>query len=301
MSWSPGKIPVPRVRAVLAAVLAVLLPASGTAYAADPVPQSHIDTPTTNGRVEVGEPVLVMGGGYVGYSYTTLTEYQVSVDGGATWSDGYKTGTTWYGGETGIIQALWSYAFTPEEAGVYTIVSRVNTDTEYGAVSAPTTLYVGVNPPAPAWVRCYSCGFYTPNAAYETSESFPLELGLRFRVDRPLRVGAIGTSWQGRNASRVRLWRGDGTLLADQTITSEYGNPLATPVDVVPGQDYVASFTSRIGHYRVTEDVFPATVIQAPLVLPAHAGVYSTTGGFPTETWHDSHYWVSPEFVTSAG
>ena len=36
-------------------------------------------------------------------------------------------------------------------------------------------------------------------------------------------------------------------------------------------------------------------MIHAPFVLPAHAGVYSYDDGFPSQTWNDSHYWVTPE------
>ena len=44
---------------------------------------------------------------------------------------------------------------------------------------------------------------------------------------------------------------------------------------------------------------FVPEVVQAPFVLPAHAGVYSYEDDFPTRTWNDSHYWVSPEFQAS--
>ncbi|MFI9008276.1 DUF4082 domain-containing protein [Actinosynnema sp. NPDC053489] len=281
-------------RKVLVLAAAAVVLSAGTAHAADRPPQSHIYTPTTGGQVEVGEPVQVTGGGYDGYRADTVRAYEVSVDGGQTWESGYRTGTAPLGGESGITQALWAYAFTPEEPGVYTIVSRVDTDTAIGAVSAPTTLYVGVPAPAPGFIPglCYQCGFSTENPAVWADEGVPLELGLRFRVDRPLSVTHISTWRQGSEALRVRLWRGDGTLLADRPATGTF----PTPVPVEPGVEYVASFTTPNGRYATTEDVFPATVVKAPLVLPAHAGVYSYDGGFPTESWHDSHYWVSPAF-----
>ncbi|MEU7474561.1 DUF4082 domain-containing protein [Lentzea sp. NPDC042327] len=108
-------------------------------------------------------------------------------------------------------------------------------------------------------------------------------------------VSHVVTSWNHDKASRVRLWRGDGTLLADQAVPGAYADAFATPVPVVPGVEYVASLTSRHGLYRASTETFPATVVRAPFVLPAHAGVYSYDDGFPTETWRDSHYWVAPE------
>ncbi|MFC3895233.1 DUF4082 domain-containing protein [Lentzea rhizosphaerae] len=280
---------------VLAAAAAVLLLLSGTAHAVAPLPQSHIYTPSNGGRIEVGEPVLISGGGYEQTGPDNLREYEVSVDGGTTWRSGHRTATVRLGGETGITQALWAYVFTPDEPGVYTVVSRVNTDTAYGQVSAPRTLYVGV--PAPVTGGCYSCGFYSENPAAYEDEGRPVELGLRFRVDRPGSVTRIFL-WNlaGGEVSMVRLWRSDGTLLAYRHVSSYYTEPFPTPVPVVPGEEYVASFTSWRGMYRSTENMFPATVIQAPFILPAHAGVYSYDGGFPTQTWNDSHYWVTPEF-----
>jgi hypothetical protein len=86
-------------------------------------------------------------------------------------------------------------------------------------------------------------------------------------------------------------------VLADQAVSSAYADPFPTPVPVVPGEEYVASFTAWRGLYRTSENTFPATVIQGPFILPAHAGVYSYDDGFPTQTWNDSHYWVTPEFL----
>ncbi|MET9230036.1 DUF4082 domain-containing protein [Lentzea sp. NPDC003310] len=296
MSWKVMNVPSRSrsVRRAAAVAMAVVLVFSGTAHAAEQLPQSHLYTPSHNGQVDVGESVVISGGGYYGMNADTLQDYQVSVDGGATWASGQRTGTIPLGGETGIAQALWKYVFTPQEPGVYTIVSRVNTDTLFGQVSAPRTLYVGV--PAPAPGACFGCSFFTHDPSYFEAENLRVELGLRFRVDRPGIVVRVVTSWHYREASRVRLWRGDGTLLADQAVTGDWAQPFATPVPVVPGEEYVASFTSYRGHYRITENAFPATVVQAPFVLPAHAGVYTYGDGFPSQTWNDSHYWVSPEF-----
>jgi hypothetical protein len=281
-------------RQVLIVGAAALMLSSGVAHAADRLPQSHLYTPTTGGQVEVGESVLVTGGGYDGYQADTLREYQVSVDGGETWNDGYRTATVGLGGETGVTQALWAYVFTPEEPGVYTIVGRVNTDTVNGQVSASRTLYVGL--PAPPPTSCCVRDFYTENPVEDAYDGLPVELGLRFRVDRPGSVTGVNIWRNGDRAARVRLWTGDGTLLAEQVVRGGYADPFPTPVQVVPGQEYVASFTSWSGWYRTSENTFTATVIQAPFILPAHAGVYSYGDAFPTQTWNDSHYWVSPEF-----
>ena len=84
--------------------------------------------------------------------------------------------------------------------------------------------------------------------------------------------------------------------LADQGVTGTYPDSFTTPVPVVPGQEYVASYTAYLGEYQATENFFPATVVHAPFVLPAQAGVFSYDNGFPTQTWKDSYYWVTPVF-----
>ena len=171
-------------RKVLVAAVAALLVFSGTAHATAQLPQSQIYTPSNNGQVEVGEPVLISGGGWdQNYGPNLLEAYEVSFDGGSTWEPGYRTAVVRLGGETGIIQALWAYEFTPQEPGVYTIVSRVNTDTLFGQVSAPRTLYVGV--PAPSLGACYWCVFRTDHPYEDVVEWRRVELGVRFRVDRP--------------------------------------------------------------------------------------------------------------------
>lgn len=296
MSWQdlidPSRVRSVR-RKVLVTAAAALLVFSGTAHATAQLPQSQIYTPSNNGQAEVGEPVLISGGGWdQNYGPDLLEAYEVSFDGGSTWEPGYRTAVVRLGGETGTIQALWSYEFTPQEPGVYTIVSRVNTDALFGQVSPPRTFYVGV--PAPALGTCFWCAFNPQNPYEDVSEARRVELGLRFRVDRPGSVTYISVSSKPNRVSRVRLWRGDGTLLADQRVTGTYPDSLATPVPVVPGEEYVASYTAYLGEYQATENMFPATVISAPYVLPAHAGVYSYDDGFPTQTWNDSYYWVSP-------
>lgn len=298
MSWQdfidPTRVRSVR-RKVLVAAATVLLLSSGTAHAADPLPRSQIYTPSNNGQVEVGEPVLISGGGWdQHYGPDLLEAYEVSFDGGSTWEPGYRTAVARLGGETGIIQALWSYEFTPQEPGVYTIVSRVNTDTLFGEVSAPRRLYVGV--PAPELGVCYWCTFRTDRPYEDVAESRRVELGLRFKVDRPGSVSSISVWSKPNRVSRVRLWRADGTLLADQGVTGTYPDSFATPVPVVPGEEYVASYTAYLGEYQATENFFPATVVHAPFVLPAHAGVFSYDNGFPTQTWNDSYYWATPVF-----
>lgn len=82
MSWQvmvdPSRVSSLR-RKVLAAAAVVLFLSSGTAHATAQLPQSHLYTPTNNGQVEVGEAVLISGGGYDQHGAPDLLEdYRVS-------------------------------------------------------------------------------------------------------------------------------------------------------------------------------------------------------------------------------
>lgn len=73
-----------------------------------------------------------------------------------------------------------------------------------------------------------------------------------------------------------------------------------TPVPVEPDRDYVISYYTPQGGYAMSENYFTGTLVQAPFTAPHDgtrgAGVYRYGGGFPTDSRHDSTYWVQPEF-----
>ncbi|NUT91111.1 MAG: DUF4082 domain-containing protein [Saccharothrix sp.] len=285
------------VRAVVAAlVLSTVV--GGRAEAAEP-PQSAIIAPTSGSRVEVGEPVLVLGSGDYWRQWSErVTEFQVSFDGGETWEWGHYSGSS--GSENTPVRYSWAYDFTPTEPGVYTIVSRVNTDTVYGAISAPTTLYVGVPAPAPSG-SCAPCrldlGPRNPNRYDDEGRS--VSVGLRFSVDRPGFITGIEHG-QEETANLAHLWRSDGTLLAQQRVAGGGRNlPFPTPVAVVPGEEYVVDLTLFGGRYVSHDALHTATLLQSPFIVPAQGGVYAYDEQFPNLSWHDSNYVVTPVFRTS--
>ncbi|HWO60944.1 MAG TPA: DUF4082 domain-containing protein [Umezawaea sp.] len=269
---------------VLVAALALVL--SGTAYAADN-PRTVVATPTVGAGLEVGIPVLITGIAFNGEA-GGIVSVELSVDGGDTW---FEVGTT----------ESWRYVYTPVEAGDVTIVSRASTASTTGLWSSPITVHVGgAGTPPPVGCTCY---FLLPDGvAVPDSDVQPVELGMRTRFDRDGVVPGIALH-RGTYTGPVtaRVWSGAGELLGEKVGT---GTRILfdTPVPVTAGADYVVSYYTPAGGYASTEDFFTGTVVSAPFSAP-HNGVsgagvyhYGDGGGFPTDTWHDSYYWVSPYF-----
>ena len=74
-----------------------------------------------------------------------------------------------------------------------------------------------------------------------------------------------------------------------------------TPVAITAGQTYVASYHTNTGHYAVNRSYFTAPYTSGPLTVPANGGVYLYgSGGFPTQSYQNSNYWVAPLFASVA-
>lgn len=289
----------PRSTRLLAAVAAATLALSGTAIAQVADPAVVFFSPSTQVGLEVGVPVLVTGA-TVTPDTASVAATELTFDGGATWVR--ATPVRVLGG----LRVDWTYLWTPDAVADAVVAGRAVTAAGPGAVGEALVLHVGgetVPQPVDCAVRCE---MYTPYAAeVQDHDTLPVEVGIRVRVDRP---GLVLGASLGRGAYRgpilLRLWS-DGVLLAEQP----WDHPgrmaeidFATPVPVVPGQDYVVSYYTPQGGYLVAEDHLTGTVVDAPFTAP-HDGVhgagvyrYGAGGGFPTDSYRDSHYFVQPEF-----
>jgi hypothetical protein len=144
-------------------------------------------------------------------------------------------------------------------------------------------------------------------------EAIAVELGVKFRSDVDGQITGIrfykgGTTNGGTHTGR--LWSSSGQQLATATFTNETASGwqqvnFATPVAITAGTVYVASYFAPNGHYAVTEPGFTNGVDNAPLHALANSespnGVYTAGGGFPTNTYNASNYWVDVVFTTDTG
>jgi hypothetical protein len=203
--------------------------------------------------------------------------------------------------------------FTPSAAlanGTTYTASVLASDTAGNAMASATTwsfttVVTGGNTPATLWDTSA-----TPAVA-SANDSSGAELGLRFTADRGGAITGVrfykGTGNTGTHVGH--LWTGTGTLLGTATFSDESASGwqqanFSSPVAVTAGSAYVVSYYAPNGHYSVTGGAFNATSTDnAPLHAPASTssagnGLYLYgAGGFPTDTYIASNYWVEPIFI----
>ncbi|PSL57772.1 uncharacterized protein DUF4082 [Saccharothrix carnea] len=285
----------PRSTRLWVAIAAATLVLSGTAHAQDDR-RVLIGTPTTRSAAEVGVPILVTG---LSLAPTTvaITATELTFDGGTTW----VTAEVLRDHDPSRVD--WRYVFTPDRVGDVEVVGRVVTASGAGPIGAPVVIHVdgtAVTQQVDCATRCELGTYYKD--VVDDPDREPVEVGTRFQVDRP---GVLLGASLGRGAYRgpisLRLWSDTGVLLAEQPwdhpgLMAQIDFP--TPVAVEPGRDYVISYYTPEGGYATSEDFFVGTLVRAPFIVPPSAGVYhyGVGGGFPTESWHDSTYWLLPEF-----
>ncbi len=148
------------------------------------------------------------------------------------------------------------------------------------------------------------------------SDTDALELGMRFRSTASGRIHGVrfykGAANLGSHVGH--LWAADGTLLATASFDGESPGgwqfaAFTSPVDIVSGTDYVVSYSAPQGGYAVAGGYFGAgDIVNGPLIgigtsvsTPNGLYRYGAGGGFPTNSWNGSNYWVDVEFEPNAG
>jgi hypothetical protein len=182
------------------------------------------------------------------------------------------------------------------------------------AVTALTVL----RPATPASAAACPCsiwsGSVTPGAPSDPDTS-AVELGTKFRseVDGEI-TGVRFYKGSGNTGTHVgHLWTTSGTLLATVTFTGETATgwqqaTFAAPVSVVANTTYIVSYYAPNGRYAADNNYFAATGVDNAPLHALQNGVdgangvyrYGTGGGFPTNTWQSTNYWVDVVFTTSA-
>ncbi|MFI9005892.1 DUF4082 domain-containing protein [Actinosynnema sp. NPDC053489] len=278
-------------RALVAASLVAgsVVGSAGTAAAGPYTPLVNLFTPTPGAHVQVGVPLLISGSSQ--YGETGYSEWaEISFDGGATWD--YV--------DLPRPSLNWQYTYTPTVEGDLSITTRAHLGDDTGP---PMTTVVHVGGPSTARPLLCTTGckpFIANVYATADDDPQPVELGLTFEVDLPGRISRVEVQRPGAPATpvRVRLWTSTGAVLADVTSVPAFGREVSLPQDarVVPGERYVVSYWTAGLPYRSAQWQFSGEVVSAPFRLPVAAGVYNYDGGFPTDSWHDSSYGITPVF-----
>ncbi|MGF1664207.1 MAG: DUF4082 domain-containing protein [Kineosporiaceae bacterium] len=146
----------------------------------------------------------------------------------------------------------------------------------------------------------------TPAVA-AAADTASVELGLRFTPSATGFVtGVRFFKGSGNTGTHVgSIWTAGGTRLAQVTFTGETASGWQTayfssPVAVTAGTTYVVSYTAPNGRYSVTYDAFTSPRTAGPLTVPSGAnGVYRYGGGFPSDSYRSSNYWVDVVYRTA--
>lgn len=160
---------------------------------------------------------------------------------------------------------------------------------------------------APQGCPCTMFGAQTPVSS-SVNDSATVELGVAFT---PTQTGVVSgvRFWKGAGNGGTHvgsLWSSAGDRLRQVTFTGETSSgwqtaTFASPLEVEPGTTYVVSYLAPQGHYAATGQAFTAPTSVGPLTVPAVGnGRYRYGGGFPTDTWQQTNYFVDVVFTTAA-
>jgi VCBS repeat-containing protein len=218
---------------------------------------------------------------------------EISTDDGASWHPVTGDGT-------------WTYSWTPQVAGTYTILSRaVDDSVNLETPSAGRTVTLT----GPSYTTLFP-GSATP-AIVNTTDASAVELGVKFESSVAGTVSGIRffKSDQDTGVHTGELWSSTGVELATVTFTNESDSGWQTatfsnPVTITPGAIYIASYHTNVGHYSNTGNYFTTNVVSGALTaLAAGNGVftYGSTSLFPTSTFQSTNFWVDVMFNPATG
>ncbi|MGW4638068.1 DUF4082 domain-containing protein [Sphaerisporangium sp. NPDC004334] len=163
------------------------------------------------------------------------------------------------------------------------------------------------------------CSIWASNAVPanpSNADADAVEVGVKFTAEMNGQVtGVRFYKGAGNTGAHVgNLWSATGTPLATGAFVNESSSgwqtlQFATPVDVVAGQVYVASYHAPNGHYAGDGAYFNAgPYANSPLTAAANGGPaggngvyrYGTDSGFPSASFNGANYWVDVLFTPSS-
>jgi hypothetical protein len=202
--------------------------------------------------------------------------------------------------------------FTPSgplaSGAVHTASIRA-TDTSGNAMGQPAIWSFTTSVPSGATPATLWDSSAVP-ATTSADDNGAIELGVAFQPERGGAVTGIRFyKGAGNDGTHIgHLWDASGTLLGSTTFTSETASGwqqamFAAPIPVAGGATYVASYYAPQGHYSYTREYFANAVARPPLTAPASAnGRFKYgSGGFPTDLFVATNYWVDLIFADTSG
>ena len=145
-------------------------------------------------------------------------------------------------------------------------------------------------------------------AHVSSDDAQTVELGLKFQASTSGYINGV-KFYKGAGNDGIHsgsLWSKSGVRLASVTFTNETASGwqsalFASPVMISAGTTYVVSYLARRGHYAYNSSYFSKNSrVKGNLTalggIGIANGVYKYGGGFPTDTYHSTNYWIDVLF-----
>ncbi|MFB6452994.1 DUF4082 domain-containing protein [Bradyrhizobium tunisiense] len=217
-----------------------------------------------------------------------------------TGASGGMNGVASYNAQSNIVTFTPTAGYTGPASFNYSI-----SDGHGGIADASVAL--DVSAASSTTVRLFSAS--QEPAIVAANDPNSVELGVKFQASTPGDIIGIrfykGPSNTGTHVAD--LWSGTGTLLATATFTNETADGwqqvnFATPVTIMPGSTYVASYHTS-GNYAADPGLLANAITNGPLTAPSSASIggngvfaYGTDNLFPTNTYNSTSYGVDVVF-----
>ncbi|GIH12932.1 DUF4082 domain-containing protein [Rugosimonospora africana] len=174
------------------------------------------------------------------------------------------------------------------------------------APASPTPTISDGPPVSPSPLPSGVVGMFTNDDSPATSnwnDPKAIEVGLKFFADAPGVVTGV-RFYKGSMNTGVHqgsLWTSTGVLLATATFSNETSSgwqmvTFSTPVRITPNTTYVVSYSTTVGYYSATLNVFTSQVNKPPLHVATNGGAYRYGSGFPG-TASKNNYWDDAMFL----
>jgi hypothetical protein len=249
--------------------------------------------------VAIGSPVTATFSEAVTQAAVSLTGPAGAVAGATAYNSGTSTVTF-----TPAAALAASTTYTATVSGARDAAGNTMTSTSWSFTTG--TVPTGPNCPCSVWPASA-----TPGTASD-SETAAVELGMKFRSDVAGTITGVrfykGAANTGTHLGR--LWSSTGTQLATVTFSGETASGwqqanFATPVAITAGTTYVVSYYAPVGRYAFDGGFFATTGVDNGPLHALRSGVdgangvyrYGSGGGFPSNSWESSNYWVDVVFT----
>jgi hypothetical protein len=255
-------------------------------------------------QVNFSSPVAITAGTtYVASYHTNVSHFSVDLNAFAT-----------VGVDNPPLHALATGVSGGDGVYLYHGTSAFPTNTYNPANYWVDVVFVQTPPP----IQTCPCTIWSSSAVptvIDAGAGGAVELGVKFTADSDGMITGIRFYKSSANtgAHVGNLWSSNGINLATATFTSETSSgwqqvDFSSPVAITANTTYVASYYTTVSHFSFDLNYFATVGVDNP---PLHAlangvsggdGVYlySSTSGFPTNTYNSANYWVDVVFTQAS-